>query len=56
MRNVDHADNFSVELYLKNHESFMIAYNRVDHKELSHEFCQKVLEQFKGKYEKMLED
>ena len=39
MRNTEYTDNFSVEIYLKKHESFMHAYNKVDYKELNKDQC-----------------
>lgn len=39
LRRTKKADNFSVELYLKKHESLMHALNKVDPKNLMKEDC-----------------
>lgn len=40
LRGVKKADNFSVELYLKKHEGFMMGIERVEPKKLNADYCQ----------------
>ena len=39
-RGTKKADNFSVELYLKKHEGFMMGIERVEPKKLNSDYCQ----------------
>ena len=51
MRGTKKADNFSVELYLKKHEGFAMAIERVEPKKLNSEYCEEHLEQLRNKYD-----
>jgi hypothetical protein len=51
LRGTKKADNFSVELYLKKHEGFMMGIERVEPKKLNAEYCQSHLDELKNKYE-----
>ena len=52
LRGTKKADNFSVELYLKKHEGFMMGIERVEPKKLNAEYCQYHLDQLRSKYDR----
>ncbi len=39
MRRIERADKDSVEIYIKKHEGFMLALNRINPRELNPEYC-----------------
>lgn len=50
------ADNFSVELYLKKLEGFMMGVERAEPKKLNADYCQSHLDQLRNRYDRMLSD
>jgi hypothetical protein len=52
-RGTKKADNFSVELYLKKHEGFIMGIERVEPKKLNPEYCQFHLDQLRDKYDRL---
>lgn len=54
MRGVKCADKMSVELYIRKHEGFMLALNRIDVRSLEIKHCQEHLENLREKYDAVL--